>query len=57
MGTDGRLQWGATTSGATTYALGKAAGYYFAHRGRGGSLDAEALRRIYAEALVAVRAC
>jgi uncharacterized protein (DUF697 family) len=26
--------WGATTSGATTYALGKAAGYYFAHRGR-----------------------
>ena len=47
------VMWGATTSGATTYALGKAAGYYFAHRGRGGSLDAEALRRIYAEALVA----
>ena len=45
--------WGASTSGATTYALGKAAGYYFASRGRGGSLDAEALRRVYAEALAA----
>ncbi|MGB5065034.1 MAG: GTPase [Candidatus Competibacter sp.] len=45
--------WGATMSGATTYALGKAAGYYFASRGRGGSLDAEALRQVYAEALAA----
>jgi len=43
--------WGATTSGATTYALGKAAGYYFASRRQGLPLDAAALRRIYAEAL------
>lgn len=43
--------WGATTSGATTYALGKAAGYYFARRRRQSPVDAEALRRIYAEAL------
>ena len=45
--------WGATTSGATTYALGKAAGYYFATRRRDGPVDAEALRRVYAEALAA----
>jgi uncharacterized protein (DUF697 family) len=45
--------WGATTSGATTYALGKAAGYYFASRQRGGVVGAEALRRVYAEALIA----
>ena len=43
--------WGATMSGATTYALGKAAGYYFASQRRGDPVDAEALRRIYAEAL------
>ncbi len=43
--------WGATASGATTYALGKAAGYYFASRRRYSPVDAEALRRIYAEAL------
>lgn len=43
--------WGATTSGATTYALGKAAGYYFAARRSEGWVDAEALRRVYAEAL------
>ena len=43
--------WGATTSGATTYALGKAAGYYFASRLQHRLVDAEALRRIYAEAL------
>ena len=43
--------WGATASGATTYALGKAAGYYFASQRRHGLVDAEALRRIYAEAL------
>jgi uncharacterized protein (DUF697 family) len=43
--------WGATTSGATTYALGKAAAYYFASRRRHSPVDAEALRRIYAEAL------
>ncbi len=43
--------WGATASGATTYALGKAAGYYFASRRRQAPVDAEALRRVYAEAL------
>lgn len=45
--------WGATASGATTYALGKTAGYYFASRRRGGPVDAEALRHVYAEALAA----
>ncbi len=44
--------WGATVSGATTYALGKAAGYYFASRQRHeGLVDAEALRQVYAKAL------
>jgi uncharacterized protein (DUF697 family) len=43
--------WGATASGATTYALGKAAGYYFARRRRHSPVDVEVLRRIYAEAL------
>jgi uncharacterized protein (DUF697 family) len=43
--------WGASASGATTYALGKAAAYYFASRRRHSPVDAEALRRIYAEAL------
>ena len=43
--------WGATASGATTYALGKAAGYYFARRRWQSPVDVEALRRIYAEAL------
>ena len=45
--------WGATMSGATTYALGKAATYYFANRQSGGAPDARILRQIYAEALVA----
>lgn len=45
--------WSATASGATTYALGKAAGYYFATRQQANSVDAETLRRIYAEALAA----
>lgn len=44
--------WGATTSGATTYALGKAAGYYFASQRWHNPVDTETLRRIYAEALV-----
>jgi uncharacterized protein (DUF697 family) len=43
--------WGATASGATTYALGKAACYYFGHRRRGERIDPATLRRIYAEAL------
>jgi uncharacterized protein (DUF697 family) len=45
--------WGATASGATTYALGKAAGYYFASRRQGGALDSATIRRVYAEALAA----
>jgi len=44
--------WGATASGATTYALGKAAGYYFAKRRQGAAVDPGKLRQIYAEALV-----
>ncbi len=43
--------WGATASGATTYALGKAAGSYFSIRRQGGAVDAAAIRRVYAEAL------
>ncbi len=45
--------WGATASGATTYALGKAAGYYFGTRRVGGPIDAADLRRVYAQALAA----
>lgn len=45
--------WGATASGATTYALGKTADYYFAARQQAHSVNAEALRRVYAEALAA----
>lgn len=43
--------WGATASGATTYALGKAAGYYFASRRQGWTAQAAKLRQVYAEAL------
>jgi uncharacterized protein (DUF697 family) len=43
--------WGATASGATTYALGKAAGYYFGTRRVGERIDAAELRRVYAAAL------
>lgn len=43
--------WGASSSGATTYALGKAAIYFFTRRKDGLNVDAEALRRIYAEEL------
>jgi hypothetical protein len=43
--------WGATASGATTYALGKAAGYYFGTRRVGERIDAAELRRVYAQAL------
>lgn len=43
--------WGATASGATTYALGKAACYYFGTRRRGERIDPATLRRLYAEAL------
>lgn len=43
--------WGATTSGTTTYALGKTASAYFLSRRQGYSVDAAEIRRIYAEAL------
>jgi uncharacterized protein (DUF697 family) len=41
--------WGATASGATTYALGKAAGFHFNRRRRGLPVDAKGLRRAYVE--------
>ena len=44
--------WGATTNGATTYALGQAANAYFARRRRGAPLDATAIRHTYTEALI-----
>jgi len=43
--------WGATAGSVTTYALGKSAAYYFARLKQGAAVDAETLRRIYAEAL------
>ena len=43
--------WGATASGAVTYAIGKAAGYYFANLRRGGPMDPETIRCVYTEAL------
>lgn len=45
--------WGATASGTTTFALGKAAAYYFAKGRAGKPVDAGRLRQIYAEALIA----
>ncbi len=45
--------WGATASGTTTFALGKAAAYYFAKRRAGKPVDAGRLRQIYADALIA----
>ena len=45
--------WGASAGGATTFALGKAAGYYFARRREGRAVDPARLRQIYADALVA----
>ncbi|MBS0425546.1 MAG: 50S ribosome-binding GTPase [Proteobacteria bacterium] len=43
--------WGASSSGATTYALGKAAIYFFARRKNGLNVDADSLRQIYAAEL------
>lgn len=43
--------WGASSSGATTYALGKAAIYFFTRRKDGLNVDAGTLRQIYAEEL------
>ncbi|NEV65065.1 YcjF family protein [Thiorhodococcus minor] len=41
--------WGATASGATTYALGKAAVYHFHRRALGLETDARILRRVFDE--------
>ncbi len=43
--------WGASASGATTYALGKAAGYYFGSRRMGERIDPATLRQVYAQAM------
>ncbi|WP_292917600.1 YcjF family protein [Nitrosomonas sp.] len=43
--------WGASSSGATTYALGKIAIYFFERRKDGLNVDADTLRHIYAEEL------
>lgn len=43
--------WSASSSGAATYALGKAAVYFFVRRKDGLNVDPESLRRIYAEEL------
>ncbi|WMJ09146.1 YcjF family protein [Nitrosomonas sp. sh817] len=43
--------WGASSSGATTYALGKIAIYFFERRKNGLNVDADTLRRIYVEEL------
>lgn len=43
--------WGASTSAAITFALGKAAVYYLAHQGEGIPIDSAALRNVYASAL------
>jgi uncharacterized protein (DUF697 family) len=42
--------WGASASGATTYALGKAACVYLARRREGHAIEAEALREVYRDA-------
>ena len=43
--------WSASSSSATTYALGKAAIYFFARRKDGLNVDPETLRGIYAKEL------
>ncbi len=43
--------WGASASGATTYALGKAAVYFFNRHKKNLNVDAETIRRIYADEL------
>lgn len=43
--------WSASSSGATTYALGKAAIYFFTRRKNGLNVDSETLRQIYAQEL------
>lgn len=43
--------WGATASGATTFALGKTAVYFFDARRVGAPVDAAGVRAVYAQAL------
>ena len=43
--------WGASASGAATYALGKAAVYFFVQRRNHLNVDAQTIRQIYAEEL------
>ncbi|MDP1559709.1 MAG: GTPase [Nitrosomonas sp.] len=43
--------WGASSSGATTYALGKASVYFFSRRMQGLHVDANLLRQVYEDAL------
>ena len=45
------VMWGASASAATTYALGKAAVYFFTQRRNGLNINPDLLRKIYAEAL------
>ena len=48
--------WGASASGASTYALGKAAVYFFSRRRDGLRVDAAALRAVYRDAMAQGRA-
>lgn len=43
--------WGASTSGALTFALGKAAVFYLSRQGQGVPIDSASLRKVYAGAL------
>lgn len=43
--------WGASSSGATTYALGKACVYFLSRRKQGLNVDARLLRQVYTDAL------
>ncbi len=43
--------WGASSSGATTYALGKASVYFLSRRKEGLNVDAKLLRQVYSDAL------
>ncbi|SFQ17235.1 Uncharacterized conserved protein, DUF697 family [Nitrosomonas cryotolerans] len=45
------MVWSASSSGATTYALGKAAVYFFVRRKDGLNVDPDTLRRVYSDAL------
>ena len=42
--------WGASSSAAVTYALGKAGAYYLSRRGQGLTVDSEAIRAVYRDA-------